>query len=361
MTQPAIPAATPAQRDSPPQVIVASRLPAAQVQTVLTAGGVLDLLTTHDYGLAVALATPDDDAAALLRLLAAHHIYTVVWLLPPPDGAPWFHLQNGDIAQQQYAALHGWVQQHGLVVHAVAFEMAPPPAAQSAVRRGGWFALLPPVWHARHAAPFAQAVHTYSTLLTQMHRAGYRTHLFQMPLVADERRAGTTLLQRALSISDLPADEEVLIVARAAFAGLFGSGTIMSYGPSADSIALGDPQHPTAPTAARLTDDLLLAATLSDTVYLFDLETLHAAGLLPTLHALDWSQSPPPLDVRHAATEGSRLGVLLLLWLAQHWRAVLAIAGWLGVAAVLLHLWRQPTVLPTPHPTAPPKEPPRAT
>ncbi len=52
----------------------------------------------------------------------------------------------------------------------------------------------------------AQAI--YSTLVTQMRLDGYRVDSYLLPAIVDERRAGSTLMQRIAGLVDIPVDRE---------------------------------------------------------------------------------------------------------------------------------------------------------
>ncbi len=61
---------------------------------------------------------------------------------------------------------------------------------------------------------------------------------YQLPFIVDERRAGSTLLQRLVGVVDVPADREVLML-YSSFLRPHGAGALCSYGAQARSIALG--------------------------------------------------------------------------------------------------------------------------
>ena len=43
----------------------------------------------------------------------------------------------------------------------------------------------------------------YTALIEQIHADGYTVENYQFPLIADERRAGATLLQRLMGLADV--------------------------------------------------------------------------------------------------------------------------------------------------------------
>jgi hypothetical protein len=49
----------------------------------------------------------------------------------------------------------------------------------------------------------------YAALIERIHADGWKIENYQFPLIADERRAGSTLLQRLLGLVDVRTDREV--------------------------------------------------------------------------------------------------------------------------------------------------------
>jgi hypothetical protein len=194
--------------------------------------------------------------------------------------------------------------------------------------------------------PSARAA--YTEMVGAIRHDGYEVHTYQMPFVADDRRAGTTVMQRALDIMDLPADVDVLMcsscVPSARFDYDLGGALIASYGPFADAIGVGaagedgdaDVASVRLPWPA-LRRDLLLAARYTDTIYIFSLEDCAERGLLDQIALLDWGAPAQPVRSKRALVGGLRLLLLGLLVGGRFGPQTLAWAGW-GLAAWLW--WR---------------------
>ena len=115
---------------------------------------------------------------------------------------------------------------------------------------------------------------------------GWRVENYQFPLIADERRAGSALLQR-LALVDVATDREVWML-YSSFLRALGPGLIWAYGPEAPAIAVGTtgggrdiPGSPQMPTLSweELAGDLRLARHFCDQILIHSLEGC-AAGLL---------------------------------------------------------------------------------
>jgi hypothetical protein len=70
----------------------------------------------------------------------------------------------------------------------------------------------------------ARARAAYAALVDQIHADGWQVENYQFPLIADERRAGSTLLQRLLGLVDVRTDREVWMQYNS-FVGSLGPGS----------------------------------------------------------------------------------------------------------------------------------------
>src|SRR5690606_36636118 len=202
-------------------------------------------------------------------------------------------------------------------------------------------------WMARENVLFPAARAAYTDLIAEIHHDGYEVHTYQLPILADDRRAGTTLAQRSLDIVDLPADVEVLMcyssVPSERIGNDLGGALISSSGAAADSIgvgALGDGGTDDLPPLSweALERDLLLAARYTDTIYVVSLEGCAERGLLPRIAALNWDADARVVLWKWALISAFRGLILAGLLIARFSRGMLA---WLGWAIALLLLIRE--------------------
>ncbi|NJP07926.1 MAG: hypothetical protein HC837_21045 [Chloroflexaceae bacterium] len=342
-----------------PRMIVATTWTGVELQQQLLTDGLLDALATNNYGLALAMIDLSDARAAVMRQLNQHAVYTVAWLLLPPDEGYRLTLHNYPQAIEHYRAIHAWALEHDLQIDAVGLGIESLADDRGQIRNYGpgtlWERLQDEYEFYRNARM------AYHDLADEIRRDGYEIHAYQLPLLADDRRAGTTLVQRALDVVDLPSDVEVLICSsRWTVEGLgrdLGAALISSYRSDTDSIGIGNTtglltleqrygqHHPL--DWHVLERDLLLAARHTDIVYLFALESCLECGLLPRIAALDWQQEPDVPMRSMVVLETFRLSLLLVLLLARFYRGVLSWLGWI-LAAVLfaqqLYRWRRERV-----------------
>lgn len=330
-----------------PQLIFFSELDGPALEQLLQRHQLLTHLGGGDYGLAIAIREHRPADAAVVRLLNQHRIPLVAWLQLPPGEGYWFNLQNYPQAIERYRAFQAWALDNRLRFDAVGLDIEPPLSELRQLQRRGLRDLVRRLWMARENVLFPAARAAYTDLIAEIHHDGYEVHTYQLPILADDRRAGTTLAQRSLDIVDLPADVEVLMcyssVPSERIGNDLGGALISSYGPAADSIgvgALGDGGTDDLPPLSweALERDLLLAARYTDTIYVFSLEGCAERGLLPRIAALNWDADARVVLWKWALISAFRGLILAGLLIARFSRGMLA---WLGWAIALLLLIRE--------------------
>ncbi len=337
-----------------PQLIFSTDLEGAELQQMLFAEHVLDELVEHRYGLALAMIHLNDTQADVVRQLNAAGVYLVARLLLLPTDGYWLNLQNYPQAVQHYHTFREWAAHHQLTFAAVGLDIEPPYPEVAKMGRWRLGYLLRRLWQARENILYPAALDAYQNLISDIHYDGYEVHVFQIPLIADDRRAGTTLLQRTIDIVDLPADLEVLMCPSnlpiASLENDLGGALITSYGPDADSIGVGNINPPTTGSSAldsgdtipalswvALERDLLLAARYTDTLYVFSLEGCAHNGLLQSIGGIDWDCEPQWSRQRRAIVSTWRTLLLLTLLFVRFYKVMFAWLGWI----VAITLWLQ--------------------
>jgi hypothetical protein len=183
---------------------------------------------------------------------------------------------------------------------------------------------------------FRSARRIYRYLIDEIHTDGYRVDIYQFPLIIDERKAESTLLQRATGIIDLPADREVLML-YSSFARPHGAGFLWSYAPEAKAIGIGItgsgmetgmPIDTRPLTWEELERDLRLAWNWTNDLFIYNLEGCVQQGFLPRLKTFVWDQ--PFLAPTEPALWVENIRGLLqtILWISTHlWLIGLGVLG----------------------------------
>lgn len=325
-----------------PRLIFTTEIDGAALRKLLDHPGILETLVRHNWAIALALPEFDDQRAVVVRYLNNHRVPVVAWLVSPPEEGFVFNTQNYPQARACYEAFREWALAWQLEFDAVSLEVAPP---SEIAHDTYWTArhLSRRLWLARENALFPAARTAYTELLAVIRQDGYEVHTYQLPLIADDRRAGTTLIQRTLEIVDLPSDLDVLICSSSMPLEQLdydlGGALIASYGPSADAIAISgivaddESGTPALPWLA-IQRDLLLAAQHTDTIYIDAFEGCAERGLIDRIESLDWRLIARPVRSKRLLVALVRGIIFTLLISARFGPRALAWAGW-AVAALL--------------------------
>ena len=236
-------------------------------------------------------------ADAIMRFNRAG-IPVVAWLLLPEAEGYWFHADNGDQAAARYAEFQAWTERYGLRWQGVGIDIEFPIDDARDLWRAPLRTLLAqwPRLYDDEGIPAGRA--RYAALVEQMRQDGYRVETYVIPLILDERAAGTESLQRYLRLLDIPADREIPMCYTSA--GLAGGASILSYGPEGTAVAigstgggvtLGEGQVLPSLTWEDLSRDLLLAQQVNAAeIHIFSLEGCLQKDWLPRLRDFDFNQ-----------------------------------------------------------------------
>jgi hypothetical protein len=335
-----------------PNVIFFCELGPLALTELFETPGLIDTLESQQYGVALALLDFSPQRAAVVRCLNARGIPVTAWLLLPMEEGYWFNLHNYPQAAVAYHSFREWAVRENLAFVAVGLDIEPSLAQMHAARRQGSSSIFNRAFLAQSNALYPAARDAYLDLAATIRHDGYAVHTYQYPFIVDDRRAGTTVIQRMLDIVDVPADEEVLMLYSSNFfRGLFrsdlGGAFVRSYGQHADSIGIGvtgggvvlDPisglQSPRMSLEA-FRRDLRLAAQYTDLVHIFSLEGCVDRGWLPELAALDWERPVRVTRRQRMQMWAFRSAIGFGLWCSRYGWAALGWLGWLVAGSMFI-------------------------
>lgn len=338
-----------------PHLIFFTELEGVDLQRLLVQKGWLDWLAVQHYGLSMAMLDLSDMRAEVVRQLNARGVHIVARLLLPPGEGMWFNVQNYPQAIERYRTFRSWTHLHQLQFDAIGLDIRPPVSDVANIQQWGLRDVVRRTWLAHENVLYPAAHAAYTDLIAEIHHDGYEVHIYQLPLLADDRRAGTTLIQRALDIVDLPADVEVLMcpsrLPMEMLPGDVGGALIASYGPAADSIGIGYTNGPAGSSGVgldrppliwkMLERDVLLATRYTDVVYVSSLESCATPALLSRLNDIDWNQEAHPHMLWRVVVAMLRAVLLIVLLFVRFQRAMLAWLGWVVAALLLFHQIRR--------------------
>jgi hypothetical protein len=187
---------------------------------------------------ALALADFSPQRARVVRQLNEVGVPVVaVPLLPFEEG---YYITADDYprAAKRYQEWKTWTSQEGLAWDGVGVDIEPDIRTYLKIAQNPWDvpALLTPRL-VRCNRP-RRAAAAYAELIAQIRANGWPVENYQFPFIADERRAGADLFQRVAGLVDVTTDREIWML-YSSFTRSLGPALIWSYGPQAQTIAVG--------------------------------------------------------------------------------------------------------------------------
>lgn len=264
----------------------------------------LETLKEAQAAISLAMLDLSDERATFLAHLQRREIPFTAWLLLEHEEGYWLTADNAEQARRRYTELRRWLRQHGLKPISIGLDVEPPLADSHDLLREGRRALWRLLAKRRSREALTAAQRSYGLLLDEMRRDGYAVESYQFPLIVDERRSRSTLLQRALGFIDIKTDREVLMLYRTLLPPPLGEWLVDVFGPEADAVAVGitggGVEFVLEGTGGRLLSleqlllDLRRAARYTPQLYVFSLEGCIERDLLTPLCAADLTPSAAP-------------------------------------------------------------------
>jgi hypothetical protein len=309
-----------------PTLTFFSELEAQPLEALFTNPQVIPDLKALNAGVSLGILDLSSERASVVQRLNQANIPVTAWLLLPKDQGYWFNSANAAQAARRYSDFKTWTAQHDLKWAAIGLDIEPDINEAALVTRNR-FKLVPLMLKRLFdQQSLLRAEMAYASLATRIQTDGYLVESYHIPMIVDERKAGSTLLKRLGGLVDFQANREVLML-YSSFMRPIGDGLIWSYGPQADSIGVGNTGggvdiegigNIPPMTWAELTRDLRLAYRLKKPVHIFCLEGCVKEGYLTRLRTFDW-EGPvtEPMDAFHKVHTVRRLGQAGL-WASAH-------------------------------------------
>jgi hypothetical protein len=319
-----------------PKLTFFCELEAEELEGLFSDAAVRHDLKALDAAVSLGLTDLSDRRADVVRRLNAAGIPVIAWQLLPKEQGYWFNIGNAAQAAAHYAEFARWTAQHGLTWDGIGLDIETDireMRLQTLDRQRLVPILLRRLWN---VGQLRRAQMDYAVLVAQIRAAGYRVDSYQMPLIVDERKVGSTLIQRLFALVDLPVDREVLML-YSSFYRPRGAALLWSYGQEAQSVGLGvtgggvqiaDVAQPRFLDWEEFARDLRLAQRCTDDIHIFSLEGCVQQGFLPQLLRFDWECPVTPLVTRVAEVERLRTALRMVLLASAHpWLVSLGLLG----------------------------------
>ena len=322
-----------------PRLTFACELSSERLDDLFADRSIIAGLRALNSRVALALAAFTPERAGVVHRLNDEGVPVVAIPLLSFDEGYYFTADNFLRAADRYEEWKAWTEEQRLVWDAVGLDIEPDVRLYQQIADNPWGVvpmLLPRIL--QRDRPRRAAV-AYAGLVARIRADGWQVENYQFPLIADERRAGSDLLQRLAGLVEVSTDREVWML-YSSFLRSVGPGMIWSYGPEASAIAVGStggapdiPGHPQVPSLGwdELERDLLLASRFCDDLYIHSLEGCVEHGFFERISSIGWEEQAGPPDSARTAS-GIRSLLTAALWTSAH--PVLTLGGVVASACV---------------------------
>jgi hypothetical protein len=258
-------------------------------------------LTALNASVSLSVQDLSEERAKAVKKLNAAGVPVTAWLLLPKEEGYYFNIENASLSLQRYQEFKRWTDERGLRWSAIGLDIEPDLRLLLRVAEGRWRALwreFPQlIAKAMNRRRFWNARRTFTELVDQIHADGYLVESYQFPVLEDERRVRSTLLQRLSGVVDISADREVWML-YSSFSKKKSPGYLWSYASQAKAIGVGSTGGDVEADAFKwsplnwdeLARDLRLAWHWTDHLYIFSLEGSYLNGYLKRLQSMVWDQ-----------------------------------------------------------------------
>jgi len=317
-----------------PRLVFFCELESDSLLEILETPGVIGDLLDLKAGLSLAIIDFSPDRARAVQVLNQVGIPVNAWLVLDKQQGYYLNLDNYPAALVRYAKFQQWTVENNLKWKAVGLDIEPDIRLLTQITTQKWRALPELLFRGLanilNRKRFRLALKAYRKLVKQIKNDGYLVESYQFPILADERRVRSSLLQRLTGIVDLQVDREVLML-YSSFLKNRGAGYLWSYAPQAQAIGIGitgggvDISDLTLKSLSweEFSRDLRLAWYWTNHLYVFSLEGCVWQGYLAKLKSFVWDQPilfPEESAARVSAGRNTLQGVL---WISKNFVAIL--------------------------------------
>ncbi len=324
-----------------PEITFFCELPGDRLLDLFKDPRILEQLIDLKARVSLGMMDLSPERAEVVRRLNLALVPVTAWLLLPKEEGYWFNLDNAPQAQRFYGRFKQWAQVNQLEFAGIGLDIEPDiHLMQRLVKEPVRISsrLIGRMFNMRRVR---LAEVDYRALVAQIRMDGYFVESYQFPIIIDERRTNSHLLQSMFGVLDLPVDREVLML-YSSMMGSHGRAILESYAESAGGIGLGSTGGGVeleGTGEARsygwedLQKDLLLASRYNQHIHIFSLEGCLRQDMLSKMAGMDWTQSVSAPAEQVRVVENIRKTGQVVLWMgARPW----LIAAGIGLLILLL-------------------------
>ena len=302
---------------------------------------VIDDLKGLNAAVSLGILDLSEERANVVKRLNKAEVPAIAWLLLPEDQGYWFNLDNHEAATQRYIDFLAWTKEYDLEWAGIGLDIEPDIQEMRQIMEQKQTEQFVSTLFKRfmNKKRVAKAKLAYQSLVERIHADGYPVESYHIPLISEERRAKSSVLQRTLGLVDLETDREVFML-YSSFFRPNGDALLWSYAAETDSVGVGNTgggvdiegviDLPPL-TWEELSRDLRLCVMRNKPIHIFCLEGCVAQGFLSKLNTFDWDK-PVDKPTRVRRVKGIRTGITTGLWLLERpWVILIALASLIGL------------------------------
>jgi hypothetical protein len=295
--------------DQSPDITFACELDPQPLQNLFANPEVISFLQATRATVSLGILDLSQERAEVVRRLNEAGVPVTAWLLLPKDQGYWFNLDNYPQAAARYEQFIPWSRENNLSWARIGLDIEPDFRAMQTIKKNRLAGIRQLTRTTFQRRRLSRAMRAYQKLVRQIHADGFIVETYQIPLIVDERKARSSVIQRLAGLVDLPeADREVLML-YSSFMRPWGQGILWSYGSQAQAIGVGitgggvdvEGMLDTRPLNwTELQTDLLLSHQHSQHIFIFSLEGCVQQNFLPLLRDFNWNQ---PVQIPYSSAQ----------------------------------------------------------
>lgn len=319
-------------------------LEAGALRALFADSSVIKDLVALEASVSLGILDLTPERAAIVQSLNEAGVPVIAWQLLPMEQGYWFNVNNAAQASDRYRAFKVWSVEYGLQWAGIGVDIELDIRDLQQIMDDKLSLLRTLLCRVFNTERVRTAKAAYNNLLTEMQADGYRVDSYHLPLIIDERKAGSTLLQRVAGLIETQADREVLMLYTSILRPR-GPGVLWSYGRDAHSIGVGITGGGVQVAGIgevppldwdEFSRDLRLAYCLTNDIHIFSLEGCVQQDFLQQLKGFDWDQPVNPPYESARQIEVFRKGLQAILWASAH--PLVVLAGFAGLVWLLSRL-----------------------
>ena len=284
-----------------PNLTFFTELESTELKALATNSTVVSDLRALHASVSIGLLDLSKDRAESVRAFNSVDIPVTAWILMEKSDGYWANLGNLPAVRQRVTAFKRWANENHLRFDRVGLDIEPDIRTMQGGMTGIAATIFSGVISSGATLPSPMALSSaeqgYMDLIAEIKSAGWPVESYTIPVITDERLAGSNILRRSLGIVDVSTDREVPMLYSSVIPHV-GAGFLESYAQSGplDAIGIGVTgggvsvgSSAANMTWSEFTHDLLVASSHAEHVYVFSLEGCVHQGWLSALNTFDWS------------------------------------------------------------------------